>query len=77
MTAIRKEAIDLLERVPEDKLSFVLVFGDLNASPAIKGGEGYFLACFHVLHTKLEQLALGDLNLPEKAACDGDAVFGS
>lgn len=24
MTAIRKEAIDLLERVPEDKLTFVI-----------------------------------------------------
>lgn len=26
MTAIRKEAIEMLERVPEDKLSFVIQF---------------------------------------------------
>ena len=40
MTAIRKEAIDLLERVPEDKLTFVIqimrgvsgLIGDSNTS---------------------------------------------
>lgn len=40
MTAIRKEAIDLLERVPEDKLTFVIqimrsvsgLIGDSNAT---------------------------------------------
>lgn len=40
MTAIRKEAIDLLERIPEDKLTFVIqimrgvsgLIGDSNAA---------------------------------------------